>query len=79
MFPNLITCGYEYWRENPVVPNRQINAHALGSIASGGAARRRQLVGRKSDPLNTSLFLIALTVEVNIPNLANAKQDATSA
>jgi len=51
----------------------------FGSIAIDCAARRRQLVGRKSDLMNTSQFLIALTVEVSIPNLANAKQDATSA
>ena len=69
VFPNLITCEYEYWRENSIIPNRQVNAHLGGSVANGGAARRKLRAEGLSEPLNTFLFLIALTVEMSIANL----------
>ena len=62
----LITCRYEYWRENSIVPKRHLNTEFFTSMASTGAARRRRLVGGLSDALSTFLFLIPLTAEASI-------------
>ncbi len=66
VFAILITCRYEYWRENSIIPKRHLNAEFFGSIASGGASRPERLVGGLSDPLSTFRSLSPLTCEVSV-------------